>query len=167
MTQVRFHERVAKAGSFVNLFDSMRDGGLSVEKEMEKAFAEENGLFDLVGLKIRKVREGSVEMSFNFNRFVSGRNGRPRVQGGVIMYALDIACTLAVMTMNRSAEQSTVELKTNFLRPLVKDPFTVGAKIVKSGRVFSVSEGEVLDSANSLCARSLGTWFISRSSTAG
>jgi uncharacterized protein (TIGR00369 family) len=113
------------------------------------------------------VREGFVEMSFEFNHYVSGRNGRPRVQGGVIMYALDMACTLAVMTMNKGADQSTLELKTNFLRPLVKDPFTVRAKIVKSGRVFSVSEGEVLDSANSLCARSLGTWFISRGSTEG
>lgn len=162
MTHVRFHERVAKAGSFAGLFELWKKEGLSVESEMEKAFAEENGLFNMVGLKIEKVEEGSVEMSFRFNHFVSGRNGKPRVQGGVMMYALDMASTLAVMTLNHAAEQATLELKTNFLRPLVKDPFTVRARVVKDGRAFSVSEGEVLDSDGVVCARSLGTWYIAR-----
>jgi uncharacterized protein (TIGR00369 family) len=140
----------------------MRGEGLSVEREMEKAFAEENGLFDLIGLKIRKVEEGVVEMSFKFSRYVSGRNGKPRVHGGVIMYALDMAGTLAVMSVNKSPDQSTLELKINFLRPLVKDPFTVKARVVKTGRAIMVSEGEVLDSEGALCAQSLGTWFISQ-----
>lgn len=140
----------------------MKKEGLSVASEMEKAFAEENGLFNMVGLKITKVEEGSVEMSFRFNHFVSGRNGKPRVQGGVMMYALDMACTLAVMTLNRSAEQATLELKTNFLRPLVKDPFIVRARVLRAGRSFSVGEGEVLDSDGVVCARSLGTWYVSQ-----
>lgn len=158
---MRFHEQVAKAGSFVSLFASWRRRGNRVEDEMEKAFAQENGLFDLIGLRITKVEQGVVEMSFNFSHYVSGRNGKPRVHGGVMMYALDMACTLAVMTVNRGPEQATLELKTNFLRPLAKDPFTVRASVVKSGKVAVVSEGSILDRDGVLCARSLGTWFVS------
>jgi uncharacterized protein (TIGR00369 family) len=156
-----FHERVAKAGSFVDFFGSLRKHGKSVEKEMDRIFAGENGLYDLIGLKTKKIGRGSVEMSFDFSRFVSGHDRHRRVHGGVMMYALDMACTLAVMSVNRSPDQATLELKTNFLRPLAKDPFIVRAKVVKSGKVVVVSEGEVVDSEGVLCARSLGTWFLS------
>lgn len=158
---MRFHERVARAGSFTSLFRAWRKEGKSVEKEMERAFARENGLFDLIGLKIVKADEGTVEMSFNFSRYASGRNGNPRAHGGVMMYALDMACTLAVMTVNRGPEQATLELKINFLRPLKKDPFSVRARVVKGGKVVMVSEGEIFDSDGTLCAKSLGTWFVS------
>lgn len=156
-----FHERVAKAGSFVDFFALLRKQGKSVEKEMGKIFAGENGLYDLIGLKIKKAGRGSVEMSFNFGHYASGHDRHRRVHGGVMMYALDMACTLAVMTVNQRPDQATLELKTNFLRPLAKDPFVVRAKVVKSGKVVVVSEGEILDSEGVLCARSLGTWFLS------
>jgi uncharacterized protein (TIGR00369 family) len=157
---VKLHEKVEQAGSFKALFASMKREGLRIGEEMERYFAQENDLFRLIGLKIKEVREGYSELSFKFNRYASGRDGDPRVAGGVIMFALDMAGTLAVMTLNGTKEQVTLEMKTNFLNPLKEDPFRVSAKVLKTGRSILVVQGEVTDSRGNLCATSLGTWYI-------
>ncbi|MFP3293630.1 MAG: PaaI family thioesterase, partial [Nitrososphaeria archaeon] len=71
-------------------------------------------------------------------------------------------CGLAVMSVNTSTEQSTLELKVNFVRPLVRGPFRVIGRVIHIGRNTAVVEGEVRDSGDEVGARALGTWFIFR-----
>jgi len=78
------------------------------------------------------------------------------------MAALDTTCGLAVMSVNTSTEQSTLELKVNFIRPLVRGPFRVAGRVIHAGTNTAVVEGEIRDSGDEVCARALGTWFIFR-----
>ncbi|MDG6995056.1 MAG: PaaI family thioesterase [Nitrososphaerota archaeon] len=126
---------------------------------MEEAFAEESGIFQEVGFKIANVEDGLAEMRFKFSHAISGRRGRPHVHGGIIMLALDTAMGLAAMTLNTGTDQSTLELKTNFLSPLFKEPFTVQGRVLRNGRSTVVVEGEAIDSEGTICAKALGTWF--------
>lgn len=158
---MRPDEKVREAGSYKAYFASIRKAGRSVEEEMEKFFSQENGLFDLIGLKVEEVREGRSAVTFGFSHYVSGREGN-RVAGGVIMFALDVASTLAVMTLNGTSVQATLEMKTNFLKPLKADPFRVTASVLRTGRSIFVVQGEARDSNGDLCAASLGTWYVSK-----
>jgi len=158
---LRPDEKVREAGSYRAYFASIREAGLSIEEEMEKFFSQENGLFGLIGLKIEEIKKGRSELTFGFSHYASGREGN-RVAGGVIMYALDLASTVAVMTLNETSAQATLEMKTNFLKPLMDDPFRVSAKVLRTGRSIFVVQGEARDCKGDLCAASLGTWYVSK-----
>ncbi|MGC9115998.1 MAG: PaaI family thioesterase [Conexivisphaera sp.] len=157
-----FDDDVQAAGGFRQLFESWRSRGLSVEDEVNRAFSEETGIYGALGFRVTRVGDGVAELVFPFSHMASGRRGRPHVHGGVVMAALDTTCGLAVMSVNTGVEQSTLELKVNFIRPLLKDPFRVVGRVIHAGRSTAVVEGEVLDSEGNVCARALGTWFLMR-----
>ena len=156
-----FDEQVANAGGFRHLFEDWRKSRLSVEHKIEEAFTRESGIFQEIGFKIAKVDDGFAEIGFKFSQTISGRRGRPHVHGGIIMFALDTVMGVAAMTLNTGSDQSTLEMKTNFLSPLIKEPFTVRGRVVRDGRSTSVVEGEAIDSEGTICAKALGTWFKS------
>lgn len=117
-------------------------------------------LFGDVGFKVVKIRRGKAELSFQLSKMISRRGGI--VHGGIIMYTLDNVCGIAVMTMNPGVDQLTMELKVNFLEPLKEGPFTAKGNVVRAGKTVAVAEGEISDSDGSLCAKSLGTWYMIR-----
>jgi acyl-CoA thioesterase len=158
---VLFDQSLAKVGSYKKLFALARRQGVNVESELERAMAVESDLFTTVGFKVLKVGRGRVELSFPFSRAVARRGGI--VHGGVVMYSLDNACGFAAMSINPGVDQRTMELKVNFLRPLKKGPFRAVGRVVRAGNSVAVVEGEVRDADGSLCAKSLGTWFLIRS----
>ncbi|MCL4518117.1 MAG: PaaI family thioesterase [Thaumarchaeota archaeon] len=154
-----FDEKVGKAGGFKKLFQRWKEMGLSPELEIESAFSKESGIFKEMGFKIDRVGDGLAELSFKFSDAVSGRRGHPHVHGGVIMTALDTAMGLAAMTVNTGTDQSTLELKANFLSPMIREPFIVRGRVIRNGRSTAVVEGEAIDSEGTVCAKALGTWF--------
>ncbi len=157
-----FDDEVRAAGGFRQLFERWRSEGKNVAEEVNRYFSEETGIYGALGFKVIEVGDGRAELEFPFSHMASGRRGRPHVHGGVIMTALDTTCGLAVMSVNTSSDQSTLELKVNFIRPLLKSPFRVIGRVVHLGAHTAVVEGEVLDSEGNVCARALGTWFIFR-----
>ncbi|MDG6898230.1 MAG: PaaI family thioesterase [Nitrososphaerota archaeon] len=118
----------------------------------------ESELFRIVGYRVEKIEEGRAELSFPFSRAIARRGGM--VHGGVVMYTLDNAAGIAVMTVNGGTDQVTLELKVNFLEPLRKGPFRAVGKVLRAGGNTVVAEGEVSDAEGLVCARGLGTWYI-------
>lgn len=117
-------------------------------------------LFGTVGYKVVKIQKGNAELSFRISKAISRRGGI--VHGGIIMYTLDNVCGIAVMTVNPGIDQLTMELKVNFLEPLKRDPFTAKGNVVRAGKTIAVAEGEIRDADGTVCAKSLGTWYMIR-----
>ena len=155
-----FDELLNEVGSFRKLFALARKQGVNVEAEMEHAMSVDSELFTATGFRVLSVRRGRVELSFPLSKTVSRRGGI--VHGGVVMYSLDNACGIAAMSVNPGVDQLTTEMKVNFLRPLKKGPFRVIGKVLRAGSNVIVVEGEVRDADGTLCAKSLGSWFIIR-----
>jgi uncharacterized protein (TIGR00369 family) len=152
-----FDQLLKEVGSFRKLFQLASDNGLNVEEQVELAFKAENKLFERAGFKVVKVRDGYAEITFPISEDVKRRGNI--VHGGIIMFAMDNTGGLAVMTRNDGNDQVTIELKANFLEPLIKGPFRAVGKVVRSGRNIAVAEMEVFDSEGKLCAKGMGTWF--------
>jgi uncharacterized protein (TIGR00369 family) len=153
-------EMLAKAGSYKKLLQTVRDQGLSVESEMQKILQKEAPLYHRAGISIAKIQDGTVQLDFPYNEEI-GRVGK-MVHGGIIMYVLDSAAGLAVMTRNHGIDQVTIELKVNFLEPLSKSksPFHATGRVVRVGRTTAVGEAEIKDAEGTLCAKGLGTWYL-------
>ncbi len=153
-----FDELLKEAGSFRNLFALARKAGADVEAEVQKAMTMDSEIFKMVGYKVAKVGEGVAEFAFPFSNAIGRRGGM--VHGGIVMYTLDNICGIAVMTVNPGMDQVTMELKVNFLEPLRKGPFRATGKVIRAGRSVAVAEGEILDRGGLLCAKALGTWYM-------
>ncbi|MGC9076300.1 MAG: PaaI family thioesterase [Conexivisphaera sp.] len=157
-----FDDDVRAAGGFRQLFELWRSEGRNVVDEINRSFSEETGLYEALGFRVTEVGDGYAQLEFPFSHMASGRRGRPHVHGGVVMTALDTTCGLAVMSVNTGREQSTLELKVNFIKPLLRDPFRVTGRVIHIGTNTAVVEGEIVDSEGVVCARALGTWFVFR-----
>jgi uncharacterized protein (TIGR00369 family) len=157
---VSLDQLLDEIGSFKKLLVLARERGANAESKLERAMAGEGELFTTAKFRVLKLGRGRAELSFPFSKAVARRGGK--VHGGIIMYSLDTASGIAVMTVNPGVDQLTIELKVNFLRPLEKGPFRVIGKVVRAGNSFVVAEGEVRDARRTLCAKSLGSWYIIR-----
>ena len=151
-------ELLNQAGGFAELFRQARESGANPEEEVQRALRADSALFKMVGCTVLKIGEGIVELSFPFSRAVSRRGGM--VHGGVTMYTLDSVCGLAAMTVNSGLDQLTLEISVSFLEPLRKGPFVARGTIVRSGSATAVAEGEIRDADGRLCAKSLGTYYL-------
>lgn len=155
---VTFEDLLGKAGSYRNLFAMAKKGGAHIEAEMQKAMTWDSELWRTVGYEVVSVGKGRAEISFPFKKAISRRGGM--VHGGIIMYSLDNACGIAVMSVNPGVDQLTTDLNVNFLEPLRVGPFRATGKVIRAGKTLAVAEGEVRDANGKLCARSLGTWYL-------
>lgn len=153
-----FEDMLRSAGGFSGLFAKLRNEGVNVEAELNKFFKTESGLFSIAKFSIKKIGDGTAEISFPFSQEIARHGGI--VHGGMVSFALDNAGGLAVMTKNTGIEQVTLELKINFLEPLKKQPFTARGEVLRHGKITSVAESELRDGDGKLCAKALGTWYM-------
>jgi uncharacterized protein (TIGR00369 family) len=146
--------------SLKSIFESALRKRGTLEEEVDRWLSEDSGLYAQIGFKVDRVEQGFAQLSFPMSQLATRHGGA--IHGGVIMYALDNACGLAVMSANTGVDQFTLELKVNFLEQLTNGPFRVVGHLLRMGGTTAVAEGEVLDSQHKLCAKGLGTWFIIR-----
>jgi acyl-CoA thioesterase len=158
-----FDELLKRAGGFEQLFKEAREGGVNLEREVQRALRKDSLLFRTVGYTVLKMGDGMVEVSFPFSRAITRRGGI--VHGGVTMYTLDTVCGLAVMTVNPGPDQLTLALSVDFLAPLRKGPFVARGTIIRAGGSTAVAEGEIRDANRQLCAKSLGTFYLTGKKT--
>lgn len=121
-------------------------------------FMSRSPLYRFIGLKILELKEGYVKASFPYKEELCRIGGL--IHGGIIMTVIDYVAGLAVMTVNKGVNQATLELKVNFLKPLVKGPFIAIGQVIKVGKRTIVAEGKIYDGDNELGAVGLGTWYI-------
>lgn len=85
------------------------------------------------------------------------------IHGGYISTLLDTATGCAVhSTLPAGTGYTTIELKVNFLRPLVAElgEVTAVGKVISSGRRTALATGEILDRDGKLCAYASSTCLI-------
>jgi uncharacterized protein (TIGR00369 family) len=116
---------------------------------------------ELVGLEIRSVGDGEAV----FSMAVEERHENPMgfVQGGVICVLADAAMGFAfASTLNDGESFTTVEMKTNFLRPFKSGRLLATGRIINRGRTLGLTEAEVRDEEGRLIAHATSTCMALR-----
>jgi uncharacterized protein (TIGR00369 family) len=83
------------------------------------------------------------------------------MHGGVTASLIDTAVGLAALrAFGFARAMTTVELKVNYLKPVVAGRLTVRARLLKTGKTLIVGVADLLDEAGDLCATSLVTYMV-------
>jgi acyl-CoA thioesterase len=136
----------------------LRERGEDIISYLEQMVYKGNPLYEYIEFKILEFGDGIFKVSFPYKKELCRIGGS--IHGGIIMTAIDHACGMAVLSVNEGRDQVTVELKVNFIKPLLKGPFTAIGKVVKKGRRIVIAEGEIYDANKELCALGMGTWYL-------
>jgi uncharacterized protein (TIGR00369 family) len=85
------------------------------------------------------------------------------VQGGILAALADAAMGWAYMTtLGEGESYTTLEVKTNFLKPVRQGRLTARARLKKGGRTVGLVECDVLDETGSLAAYAISTCLTLR-----
>ena len=116
---------------------------------------------ELVGLEIISYADGEAVMSLD----VDERHENPMgfVQGGVICVLADGAMGFAFATTLADGESfTTVEMKTNFLRPFAAGRLVATGRVLNRGRTLGLTEAHVHDADGRLIAHATSTCMALR-----
>lgn len=144
--------------NFKQYFNKLRAEGVDIKKLLEKTIYNENPFYRYIGFKILEFHEGSFKATFPYKKELCRIGGG--IHGGVIMTVIDHVAGMAALSINEGSDQVTVELKVNFIKPLVKEPFIAEGRVIRGGKRIIIAEGRIYDGDNDLCALGIGTWYI-------
>jgi uncharacterized protein (TIGR00369 family) len=117
----------------------------------------------LLGLRIDKVERGRVGFSVAADEMHENPMGT--MHGGIISTLVDSAMGCAVFSLlPAGTSYTTLELKTNFVRPIVQTTGVVHAegRVVHLGGRVATAEATVTDAAGTLYAHATSTNLIKR-----
>lgn len=114
------------------------------------------GWMETLGARIAEAEPGRVVLEL-----VAGpqhRHGGGVVQGGVITQIADAAMGMSLATLQEDGMwNTTIELKINFLRPVVDGRLRAVGRVVEMRQSLLFSEADVLDDRDRLVARASST----------
>jgi uncharacterized protein (TIGR00369 family) len=114
------------------------------------------GWQETIGARIVEVEPGRVVVELDVH--AGHRHEGGVVQGGVITQIADAAMGLSLMTeQDEGRANTTIELKINFLRPVVEGRLRAVGRIVQMRKTLLFSEADVLDAQGRLVARASST----------
>jgi uncharacterized protein (TIGR00369 family) len=119
----------------------------------------------LLGMRLDTVERGRVVFSLTADEMYENPMGT--MHGGIIATLVDSAMGCAVMSMLRHGTgYSTLELKTNYVRPIVQTTGVVRAegRVVHIGGQVATTEATVRDDTGTLYAHATSTCLIKRPS---
>jgi len=112
------------------------------ESRVRASFARQEAMRTL-GIEMVGVGPGEIELTMAYAGAYTQQHGF--VHAGIIATALDSACGYAAFSlMPDNAAVLTVEFKINLLAPAKAERFSFRARVIKAGRVITVSEGQAL-----------------------
>jgi len=118
--------------------------------------AEPAGWMKTLGARIAEAEPGRVVLEL-----VAGpqhRHGEGVVQGGVITQIADAAMGMSLATLQDDGMwNTTIELKINFLRPVVEGRLRAIGRVVEMRQTLLFSEADVVDDRDRLVARASST----------
>src|SRR5213082_1401700 len=118
--------------------------------------AEPAGWMETLGARIAQAEPGRVVLEL-----VAGpqhRHGGGVVQGGVITQIADAAMGMSLATLQEDRIwNTTIELKINFLRPVVEGKVRAVGRVVEIKQSLLFGEADVLDDQDRLVARASST----------
>ena len=118
--------------------------------------ARQPGVFDLIGCRLTSVQLGQAVVELE----VTPRHHNPMgtLHGGVICDIADAAMGIAYRTTVGDDDGfTTVELKMNFVRPVISGRVRAAGRLVKGGRRLGLVECDVTDGEGRLVAKGLST----------
>ena len=116
-----------------------------------------------MGLKLVKADRGKAVMQIRATRRFHNPMGT--LHGGVMTDLADATMGVALMTTLGEGESfTTLELKMNFLRPVIEDVLTSTAIVVHRGKTIAVVGSVLRNKAGKVVARGVATQMILRAS---
>lgn len=114
------------------------------------------GWRETIGARIADVAEGRVVIELDAN--AGHRHEGGVVQGGIITQIADAAMGMSLLTMQPDDQaNTTIELKINFVRPVVEGRIRAVGRVVEVKRTLLFSEADVFDQEQRLVARASST----------
>ncbi|HEX6350167.1 MAG TPA: PaaI family thioesterase [Candidatus Dormibacteraeota bacterium] len=114
------------------------------------------GWRETVGARIAEVDEGRVVVEIDAD--AKHRHEGGVVQGGIITQIADAAMGMSLLTLQPEDQaNTTIELKINFIRPVVEGRLRAVGRVVEMKRTLGFTEAEVLDDEGRLVAHASST----------
>lgn len=114
------------------------------------------GWMETLGARIVESEPGRVVLELEAGP--QHRHGAGVVQGGVITQIADAAMGMSVATLQEDGLwNTTIELKINFIRPVVSGRIRAVGRVVEMKQTLLFSEADVLDDRGRLVARASST----------
>ena len=127
-----------------------------MRRAQELLLAKPDGWMATLGARITEAEPGRVVLEL-----VAGpqhRHGGGVVQGGVITQIADAAMGMSLATLQEDGLwNTTIELKINFLRPVVDGRLRAEGRVVEMKQTLLFSEADVIDDRGRLIARASST----------
>ncbi|MGH7761505.1 MAG: PaaI family thioesterase [Candidatus Dormibacteraceae bacterium] len=111
---------------------------------------------ETLGARISESEPGRVVLELEAGP--QHRHGGGIVQGGVITQIADAAMGMSLATLQEDGLwNTTIELKINFIRPVVSGRLRAVGRVVEMKKTLMFSEADVLDDQDRLVARASST----------
>jgi uncharacterized protein (TIGR00369 family) len=118
--------------------------------------AKPDGWMETLGARISEAEPGRVVLELEAGP--RHRHGGGVVQGGVITQIADAAMGMSLATLQEDGLwNTTIELKINFIRPVVSGRLRAVGRVVEMKQTLMFSEADVLDDQDRLVARASST----------
>jgi uncharacterized protein (TIGR00369 family) len=127
---------------------------------MEKIRAkfELNHFPKLVGIEIDDIEPGRAKLSLDVTE--KHRQLQGIMHGGAIATLIDTAVAFAIVGASEpSAKFTTIEMKVNYLSPIVEGRVIADARLIRDGKRIIVAECDVFDAAGKMAAKGLLTYM--------
>jgi uncharacterized protein (TIGR00369 family) len=114
------------------------------------------GWRETIGARVAEVDAGRVVVELDAH--AGHRHEGGVVQGGIITQIADAAMGMSLMTQQEAGQSNTtIELKINFLRPVVEGRLRAIGRVVEIRKTLLFSEADVVDEQGRLVARASST----------
>ena len=114
------------------------------------------GWMETLGARISESEPGRVVLELEAGP--QHRHGGGVVQGGVITQIADAAMGMSLATLQEDGMwNTTIELKINFLRPVVDGRLRAEGRVIELRQTLLFSEADVVDAKGRLVARASST----------
>jgi len=114
------------------------------------------GWRDTVGVRVAEVEECRVVLELEVH--AGHRHEGGVVQGGIITQIADAAMGMSLLTLQEpDLANTTIELKINFLRPVVDGTLRAVGRVIEMKKTLLFSEADVFNDDGKLVARASST----------
>lgn len=123
-----------------------------------RAKFEQNHFPKMVGIEIDDIEPGRAKLSLDVTE--KHRQLQGIMHGGAIATLIDTAVAFAIVGASEpGAKFTTIEMKVNYLSPIIAGRVVADARLIRDGKRIIVAECDVFDAAGKMAAKGLLTYM--------